>query len=151
MIDLHLGNVVKEFFSLPYDFFSPDVIIDEVGKPDSEELLSLGLQSYILSRESVKEVLSLAERHRKIAINDLFAFVVAKNTSSTLLTGDADLRKLAEKNNVTVHGTLWVLGEMLRIGILKRCESARALRLMLKNGSRLPVAECEKRLRDWER
>jgi rRNA-processing protein FCF1 len=151
LIDLHWGGVLKEFFALPYGFFSPDIIIDELGHPDGEELLSKGLQCYEMDKEGVQEVSSWAEQYPNIASSDLFALVGAKKEGYFLLTGDKCLRKLAEENGITVHGTIWVLDEMVRIGTLKPVEAACALRSMVKNGSRLPTQECEERLRRWEK
>jgi rRNA-processing protein FCF1 len=152
LIDLHWGDVLNEFFALPYEFFSPDVIIsEELKSPDGEELLNLGLQSYEMDAEGVQEVYNLAERHRNIAVNDLFAFVAAKKEGFLLLTGDERLRKLAEGNGITVHGTLWVLDQMVEIEILNREKAIWALCTMLEKGSRLPKEECKKRLRNWKR
>jgi predicted nucleic acid-binding protein len=152
LIDLHWGDVLNEFFALPYEFFSPDVIIsEELKSPDGEELLNLGLQSYEMDAEGVQEVYNLAEKHRNIAVNDLFAFVAAKKEGFLLLTGDERLRKLAEGNGVTVHGTLWVLDQMIEIEILNRKKAIWALCAMLEKGSRLPKEECKKRLRNWKR
>lgn len=152
LIDLYWGNVLNEFFTLPYEFFSPDVIINEELKyPDGEELLNLGLQSYEMDAKGVQEVYNLAEEHRNIAVNDLFAFVAAKKEGFLLLTGDERLRKLAEGNGITVHGTLWVLDRMVEIGILSRKKAVCALCAMLEKGSRLPKEECKKRLRNWKR
>jgi len=151
LIDLYWGDIIEKFFSLSYEFFSPDVIIDELFQPDGKELLSLGLKSYELSADGVREVAHLAEQYRNIAINDLFALTVAKITGLSLLTGDGHLRKLAELYRITVHGTLWVLDEMVCIGILKPVEATCALCKMLRHGSRLPHQECEKRFRHWEK
>jgi hypothetical protein len=40
---------------LSYEFFSPDVIIDELFQPDGKELLSLGLKSYELSADNYQK------------------------------------------------------------------------------------------------
>ena len=48
-----------------------------------------------------------------------------------------------------MRGTLWVLGEMVRLGVITPSQAAQALERMLARGSRLPQAECQKRLRQW--
>ena len=141
LIDLHRGLVLTQFFALPYQFMSPD----------GRALIQLGLQTGELSGESVLEVESLSVHHRNIAVNDLFALVLAANTGLTLLTGDNRLRNLAIKHNVHVHGTLWILDEMVEKNTLKSVEARRALQKMLDQGSRLPLGECQTRLRLWER
>ena len=151
LIDLHHGNVLDGLFRLPYLFVAPDVIIAELQEPDGSDLMRMGLKSGELSGERVLEVEQLFQHHASIAVNDLFALVLAASTSLPLLTGDSRLRKLAGRHNVKVHGTLWVVDEMVAHAVLKPVEAARALRTMLDRGSRLPLAECEERLRIWER
>ena len=151
LIDLHRGNVLKEFFMLPYTFIAPDVIIEELLEPSGLYSTSLGLQRGELSGEGVSEVIFLTGQHPNIAVTDFFALVLAKSMDIPLLTGDSRLRSLAEKHNLVVHGTLWVLDEMIVKYILKPIEASRALRNMLDRGSRLPLVECQTRFRVWER
>jgi predicted nucleic acid-binding protein len=66
-----------------------------------------------------------------------------------LLTGDRHLTEAANREGVATHGTLWVLDEMVRLGIVARGKAAQALEQMLERGSRLPQAGCEKRLQQW--
>lgn len=150
LIDLHRGEILGQFFSLPHRFIAPDVIIEELEDPDGGLLIGYGLQQGELSGDGVMEVMALAAHHRNIALNDLFALVLAASTGLTLLTGDGRLRSLAAKHNVPVRGTLWVLDEMIAGNKLKTVEARRALTKMLENGSRLPIAECQVRLRQWE-
>ena len=138
------------FFALPYHFSAPDVIIDELEDPDGGLLMGYGLQRGELSGERVLEVYELSGYHRNIALNDLFALVLAASIGVTLLTGDNRLRTLAAKHNVRVHGTLWVLDEMVARNKLKPVEAHRALTKMLEHGSRLPNKEYQVRLKNWE-
>lgn len=151
LIDLHRGEILRQFFTLPYTFSAPDVIIEELEDPDGSVLMGYGLQKGELSGERVLEVYELSGYHRNIALNDLFALVLAASIGVTLLTGDNRLRVLAAKHNVQVHGTLWVLDEMVARNKLKPVEARRALTKMLENGRRLPLGECQERLRLWDR
>jgi predicted nucleic acid-binding protein len=150
LIDLHRGHALNALFALPYQFIAPDVIIEELREPDGRDLTHLGLKSGELSGERVLEVEQLSQHHANIAVNDLFALVLAASTGCPLLTGDSRLRKLADRHNVTVHGTLWILDEMVAQGTLKPVEASRALRAMLDQSRRLPLAECQERIRIWE-
>ncbi len=95
------------------------------------------------------EVQELLKYHANIAANDLFALVLASSTGLPLLTGDNRLRKLADRHNVIVHGTIWILDEMVKQGVLKPIEASQSLRAMLDKGSRLPLTECQERFRLW--
>ena len=72
-IDLQRGGIIRQFFALPYEFVSPDVIIAELGEPDGTELEGLGLVRAEFSSEQVLEVEFLWDHNQQIAANDIFA------------------------------------------------------------------------------
>lgn len=149
LIDLHIGGLLREFFRLPFRLVAPDVIIAELYDPNGEMLTEHGLQSEMLSGAQVQEVASLVARHRRVSTNDLFALVLARTLKAMLITGDRRLRQIAVQQGVVVHGTLWVLDEMVRLKVVAPPQAAQALEQMLARGSRLPQAECQRRLRQW--
>ncbi len=150
IIDLQRGGIVKELFALSYEFVSPDVIIAELGEPDGTDLENLGLKSAEFTSEQVREVLELTPHHPHISARDIFALLLASHGGLPLLTGDRSLRNLAGKHRVPVHGTLWILDEMVKQSVLTKGQAVHALRQILLQGGRLPAEECEKRLRTWE-
>jgi predicted nucleic acid-binding protein len=77
---------------------------------------------------------------------DLSALALAKHMNALLLTNDGALRVAAANEGVDVHGTLWVLDEMLRCHVITPPVAIEALKQMLQNRSRLPRNDCEKRL-----
>jgi len=150
LIDLHRGDIVKEFFSLPYDFIAPDVLIaDELQIPAGDYLLSLGLISNEMSGDQVSVVHKILEHNQAIGYKDIFALVLASDLGLILLTGDRRLRQLSDKHRVVVHGTLWVLNEMVKLCVVTNNQACDALRLMLTKGSRLPNSDCERLLSIW--
>jgi predicted nucleic acid-binding protein len=149
LIDLHVGGLLQELLRLPFKLVAPDVIIAELDEPDGEMLVEYGLESGELTGDQVSEVMALLARNRSVSANDLFALVLARAQKATLLTGDRHLTGAADREGVATHGTLWVLDEMVRLGIVARGQAAQALAQMLERGSRLPQAECQQRLRQW--
>jgi predicted nucleic acid-binding protein len=149
LIDLHIGGLLREVFALPLRLVAPDVTIAELDEPDGKGLLAYGLGSETLPGEQVLEVIALRARHRQVSANDLFALVLARALKVTLLTGDRHLREVADEEGVEVHGTLWVLDEMVRLGVVTPSHAAEALERMLARGSRLPEVECQRRIQEW--
>lgn len=149
LIDLHIGQLLEEFFRLPFQLLAPDVIIAELQDPDGKKLLGYGLQSRELSGEQVMEVGSLAAAHRRVSTNDLFALVLARGLKVPLLTGDRYLARIGAQAGVVVHGTLWILDELVRLEVIAPAQAAAGLRRMLARGSRLPQVECQRRLKRW--
>jgi predicted nucleic acid-binding protein len=150
LIDLHGGKIIIKLFELPYSFIAPDVIIAEVLTLDTKTLIRYGLQKSELAGEQILKVLQLKAQHRHPSVNDLFALVTAQSMNAVLLTGDRNLRKVAELYNVPVHGTLWILDEMVRLEIISSVQAMATLKLMCEQGSRLPQDECNRRLRSWQ-
>lgn len=150
-IDLYAGGIIHEAFQLPLRFVAPDVVIAELHEPDGEALGSLGLQQDELASDEVRLVVQLASRYPAPSRVDLFTLALAKARGAVLLTGDRHLRRAAEQEKVPVYGTLWILDELVRQGIVTPQKAAQALEKMRAKGTRLPRAECERRLKQWRR
>ena len=151
LIDFYRGDLLEALFALPAVFLAPDVIVAELEEPDGQQLLAIGLQSVSFTGEQVVEVMDLAAVHRAPSINDLFALVLARARRVLLLTGDGALRRLAKSEGIEVHGTLWLLDELVRLAIVTPAKATEGLECMLRHGSRLPEDECERRLRRWRK
>ncbi|MEW6458655.1 MAG: PIN domain-containing protein [Bacillota bacterium] len=148
-IDLEKGSIVHLMFRLPISLVAPDVIVAELRKPDGNALIDMGLQMMELSGSQVAEVARLRQEYKKPGTADLFALALAKTRGFVLLTGDKYLRAAARGEGTPVHGTLWVLDQLVTQQAAPAHELAVALNKMMKKGSRLPRFECEKRLSLW--
>ena len=151
LIDLYRGGILPEAFHLSVKLAAPDMVIVELKEPDDQLLIRYGLQSVTLSGAQLQEVIELRTRYRGVSANDLSALVLARALQTTLLTGDRHLRQAANREGVIVHGTLWLLDEMVHQRAVTPLRAAEALKQMLKRGRRLPQEECSARLRKWER
>lgn len=144
--------MLKELFRLPYTVLAPDVIVAELLEPAGKTLLDLGLQSMDFSGADVMRVIELSRNHPEVSINDLFALLLAEIQGTMLLTGDKRLRCIAERHhNRQVHGTLWVLDQLIKRKLIPPSEASSALHKMIQSGSRLPKSECERRVRQWSK
>lgn len=148
-IDLENGSILAEVFKLPYKFIIPDLAITELKQPNWEKLISLGLDVHELIPEQVQELVQLTYQHRALSKIDLAAFLLTKSLEATLLTGESQLSKLARANQLSVHGVLWLIDEMMKYQVLEPANAAIALKRMLVQGARLPAEECMKRLAIW--
>jgi hypothetical protein len=119
--------------------------------PDGQELKGRGLVEMGLSGISVQEVLHLRATYRSPSITDLFALALAKTEGRPLLTGNRHLRLAAEGEGHEVHGTLWLLDEMVSRGVVDMKRAAQALERMVARGRRLSAADVQLRLILWRR
>lgn len=150
-VDLQNGGILEVAFRLPLEFHIPDVIIeDELISPSKEQLLKLGVRVAVLAPPGVLYVVSLSELYARPSRTDLFALACAKEMKCILLSGGAALRSAAATEEVEVHGTLWVLDQLVETGLLSTNEAVISLNRMLATKSRFPKNEVEKRMKLWE-
>jgi len=88
-------------------------------------------------------------RHKALSIGDLSCLVYAENHNAVIVAGDRNLRLLATQKKIEVHGSLWLLDELIERGIITPTKAAAALKLMLDNDAWLPLDECEIRMKSW--
>lgn len=146
LIDIEIGGLVGSLFSLGYEIVVADVPFEEELRARHADLLTMGLGVKSLSAVSVARVAELSDRYRKASRNDLFGLVLAEQEECLLLTGDAALRAAALSEHVDVHGTLWVLEEMVRQGLITTAVAHAAYGAMEAAGRRLPWDEAHERL-----
>lgn len=82
---------------------------------------------------------------------DLAAFLLARDSSATLVTGDRRLTELAKTNQVPVHGVIWLLDELVRVEVVAPGKAADTLQRMVEAGARLPQEVYQMRLSIWAR
>lgn len=133
--------------------FICDVSLHELEKKSKRrwkrQLHAIGIQVSELQSGSMIRVLELAERYRRPSRNDLFALALAEHLGAILVTGDRDLRKTAEDERCPVHGTLWLLDEMVSSGVLQGAAAACAVDVMLAGDRRIPAGPATRYQEVW--
>ena len=81
---------------------------------------------------------------------DHSALALAMQEKCPLLSGDKDLRVAAKSEGVEIHGTVWIIEELLNHKLLKQVQARNSFDSMKAKGSRLPWADVEKLLNKWE-
>ncbi len=149
LIDFFHSNILKVLFRLNAEWMISDLSILELIDPDTQTLISLGLQVLELDGEDIKNIIMIGEKYPALTVSDRAHLVLSKRKSAVLITGDQHLRQAAEKEGITVHGTLWLLDEMVSRCLLTPKQAASALQEMINKGRYLPAAECQKRITIW--
>ncbi len=150
LIDIEYGQLTNAMFSLSYQFAVPDILFVEELEEKHGHLLKLGLLSKTMNGDLVSEAYKLRQQYAKTSMNDLLALTLAKHENCQLLTGDKALREVATKLNVEIHGTLWLVNQMIQQKKIT-IEVARAsFQYMRNSGSRLPWNKVEEMLEERE-
>lgn len=152
LIDFRHSGLLEVLLSLPYRWLMPDLTLAELHDPDPQVILRLGVERATFDGREILAIMNLWSRYPGLSLPDCTGLFLAQRERALLLTGDRLLQRIANHHfGLTVHGTLWVLDRLLAECLLTPTEVAHALRAMLQAGSRLPRAECERRLERWER
>src|SRR5229473_8031116 len=110
LIDLERGGFLDSCFKLPFEFAVPDLLyareLAEFGGP---ALVARGLLVQELTRDEVTTAQTVRGDHPKLSLPDAFAYALASARGWTLLTGDGELRALAQAQQVPFFGVLWIL------------------------------------------
>ena len=67
-----------------------------------------------------------------------------------LLTCDGKLKKEAEHHKIEVHGSLWVIEQLVLCKIITHAKGIELLMALRKNNLRLPGKEIEKLIKQWK-
>lgn len=151
LFDFIAGDIFDALFLLPFDFHTSDIVAIEISKSYSEQhLASLGLRILALNETDVLEILDLKRGRSGLSVEDVSVFYLSRKHGTMILSNDGLLRELADTSCIEYHGTLWLLEEMIRRGIVQHHEAASALRSMLNNKRWLPRPESEALIKKWE-
>lgn len=157
-IDLISVNLLDGFFSLPWEIHTTDMIIKELKDSNQKALVDAHRQRGCLkvSAFTGNEMLELVQMRKQAqlssnaSIQDCSVWKLAKNLGCSLLTGDNRLRKVAQKDNVEVHGILYLFDKMLEHQVINHETAIARLQSLFSINSRLPKDEIDKRLELWE-
>ncbi|MDI9859335.1 PIN domain-containing protein [Flectobacillus roseus] len=154
-IDLCDINLITQFFQLPIEFHTTQLIIEELEKSQFELILPYIKQKILYIRElTLDEITGLSKltlQSRKLSKQDLSIYFYAKEIiDCMILTGDNKLRKEAIRQGFEVHGILWVLIQLEDYKIIQTKEAIDALSELMSLNQWLPVDECQKILNEWD-
>jgi len=138
LVDMDVAGLLGERFQLPEDFAVPDILYVEELREQHAELPGYGL----LVLEMPPEVIGEAQRLRSIYSQpsqmDLNALALAEYQGCPLLTGDRRLREAAEREQVAVNGTSWLIEAMYEAGIISVVRIEQAYEVMRRETGACP-------------
>ena len=117
LINLRKAPLLEAFLRLPYEFLIPDTLFeDELLRFSPAQKIALvrgGLKVVELPGERVLRARQIVREFAHLSIHDAFACALAESRPGCiLLTGDGPLRVFARKQEIEVHGVLWVIDEL---------------------------------------
>lgn len=153
LIDLKKGRLLHAMVGLPFRFVVPYTVrVSELLDFTAQEWQMLedgGIETHDLPPAGIQDALALKAQHPALSANDAICLVTTLQfEAAILMTGDASLRRVAERRSVRVHGVLW-LHDQLRSAGTASTELLRSALAVWRDDPAvfLPEAELAKRLR----
>jgi len=151
LIDLRKARLLHLLVRLPYRLVIPlPVRESELIRftPQEWALLDASIAIFDLPPERVAEAFAIKTSYPKLSANDCFCLVTTRcHDDAILLTGDGLLRGVAADDGCRVHGVLWVIDELKRLGLCGDDILAAALEFWRDDPTvRLPAAQLARRL-----
>ena len=158
-IDLINGNLLEDFFDLPYKISTNILVLNELT--NNSQLAKLRpfvnnnkLEVHHIESQEFNSIYNLklaASTSKKLSFQDCSIWHYAKQINARLLTNDSRLRKAASKDGVLVSGSLFVLDELeSKLNTSPKKLYKGLQNMMQKNKqARFPLNECLIRLNKW--
>jgi len=149
-------ELFKNYLKLDWEKHAPPDVIDEILQ-DSSYLLNdaVGAEQVCVpsfSFDDLQQIQKYIERYTPLSVADCSCIYLAERLSAVLLTGEKRLRGIASGNHgLEVHGTLWIIDRLTKEKILTYRNAYNKLTMLMKINTRLPKAECTKRLKHMKR
>ena len=116
LIDLRKGGLVEVLCNLLYRFIVPlPIRASEVLDFSDQQWMHLddgGMITHDLTPEEVTRAFAFNRQYPALSANDCFCYITALTHKGMLLTGDAQLRRVASAKGLSVHGVLWIIDEL---------------------------------------
>lgn len=154
LIDLLKIDLSDEFFLLPYEMYTTDLVSAEITDENAKRF-----QGYIekkminicsFSDEDWGEAVQIKSENPALSMADCSCFWLCKKLSATLLTSDGKLRSTASEKGIPVHGILWVFDQLIKHKEITHRKAENKLKALIEINPRLPRNACLKRLKKWK-
>jgi rRNA-processing protein FCF1 len=152
-IDLIAIDLIDQFFKLPLDLHTTDLVINELDH--LEQMLIKEYQqkgSLLIKKMNIDELQSLQSEvivSKKLSKPDISIYAYAKSIDAIILTSDKPLRKEATAKGFEVHGILWLFEKLIDEDLLTKKTAADKMHELMTINTWLPKTECHKRINIW--
>jgi hypothetical protein len=148
LIDLERGQFLDSCFRLPFEFAVPDLLYrQELAEFGGPELIARGLRVEELTGAELSVVQQVRGVRRKLSLPDAYAYSLASGRRWGLLSGDGELRALAEAEQIPLYGVLWVTDQLFDGRVIEAAVIVTGLETIAAHPRcRLPDAEIQVRL-----
>ncbi|HEU5078732.1 MAG TPA: hypothetical protein VFT72_05940 [Opitutaceae bacterium] len=154
LIDLELAGLFDPWFQVGIETHTTSLIRLELEAGHHDQTLAYftggQIHEHGLSFAELSEVARLERAvGSKARFNDCSVLFLARKLDAMLLSSDKALRQAAQTRHVEVHGTLWIMDQLIERKLISSVTAAAKLQFLLSRERFFPRTECEARLKKW--
>lgn len=151
LFDVIKIGALPEFFSLDYEICTTVFVMHEILPSPQKELIETFIRAkrlivFDFSAEEIEAVQNFNTERDLKRFTDKSVIWKSLQLNCPMLTGDQRMREVAEKMNIEVHGSIWIIDELVTKTLISSEKAILLLEQLLLTNSRLPKDEIEKRI-----
>ncbi len=145
-------QALPEFFALDFEICTTDFVKGEILESEQREQIEIFIRSqkltvFTISEKEIEEITNFKTMRVFKTLVDKTVLWKAKQLNCPLLTGDGKLRSEAIDQGVTVHGSLWVIEQLVESQIVTSTIGIEFLEKLKRINDRLPSEEIERMIK----
>ncbi len=155
LIDLIDIDLFGEFLGLGYQVHITSSVFAELEgnkylKPVSKCIKQKKMLLYNLTATDQTALEKLMRIHStKLSEPVCSCYYIEKEKNAIILTCEKLLTKVAKNLNLDVHGSLWILDQLLAASMITKKIACSRLKDLMSINPRLPLKECQERIKRW--
>ncbi|MAA75722.1 MAG: DUF3368 domain-containing protein [Salinisphaeraceae bacterium] len=142
------GDLLAALFAGPWRIVTPNALFYRELENSHAEFIDFGLELLEVHGEWVLRSTQWHGAYPKTSAMDRLCLALALQENCPLITGDAQLKTAAEAEGCTVHGTIWLIENLVETEIVSRAQALAGYDAMENAGRRLPFGRARRRLRE---
>jgi predicted nucleic acid-binding protein len=147
--DLYQLEVLPEFFALELEVHTTNFVYNEIVNSEQRNEFELFVRSKKLhiikiTAEEEQKIYSMQLSRSNWSFPDKTVLWKAMQLKCALLTCDNKLRIEAQSKGLEVHGSIWVLSELIEQNVISKSKGVELLELMKVVNARLPLEDIDK-------
>jgi predicted nucleic acid-binding protein len=152
--DLYKIQALPEFFALDWEIHTTDFVYNEIIQEEQKEVFEVFERSRQLtvlnfSLDEEIEVREFKTNRVMRSIPDKTVLWKSMQLGALLLTCDEKLRKEAVDQGIEVHGSIWVIEQLVEMKIINKHRGIRLLENLKLTNNRLPMKEISILIKRW--
>lgn len=154
LIDLIDIDLLDLALDLPYGMTMTDLVYGEIEDPKQSHVLATCITKKRIrvitsTTKEMDVIIASMKSSSSLSLADCSVLYHADILDGIVITGDRKVRKEAGSRNIKVHGTPWILMQLVEAKRLCPLDAITKMDLLLAVNPRLPREKCEDLKKMW--